>query len=55
MFSAVEREITLNMMLHAADISNPCKNWDLSKKWSDMVTEEFFRQVCNLTPLLFDL
>jgi len=31
-------------MLHCADISNPCKEWPLSKKWSDLIVEEFFRQ-----------
>ncbi len=29
---------------HCADVSNPCKPWHLSKKWADLVIEEFFRQ-----------
>ncbi|KAF4518325.1 hypothetical protein B566_EDAN009113 [Ephemera danica] len=30
--------------LKCADISNPCRPWDISKKWSQKVCEEFFRQ-----------
>ena len=34
----------LNMIIHAADISNPAKPLDLYKKWIDYVFEEFFSQ-----------
>ena len=30
--------------MHSADISNPAKPWELSKKWSDRISEEFFAQ-----------
>jgi class 3 adenylate cyclase len=39
-----EREVILKAVLHTADISNPAKFWRLSKKWSDLVVEEFFNQ-----------
>lgn len=39
-----EREVILKAVLHTADISNPAKSWKLSKKWSDLVVEEFFNQ-----------
>ena len=39
-----DRMIILRSLLHAADISNPAKIWSTSKKWSDLVVEEFFAQ-----------
>ena len=40
-----ERVTISKTLLHAADISNPCKPWKVSKEWSDRVIEEFFAQV----------
>lgn len=34
----------MKAIVHTADISNPAKRWELSKKWSDRVIEEFFTQ-----------
>lgn len=34
----------LNIMLHAADISNPTKPWDIYNKWIDRVMNEFWEQ-----------
>ena len=31
-------------LVHGADVSNPAKPWPLSKKWSDLVTVEFYAQ-----------
>ena len=39
-----DRMIILRSILHAADISNPAKNWKISKQWSDLVVQEFFAQ-----------
>jgi hypothetical protein len=39
-----DRDILLKTLLHVADISNPCKVWELSKMWSDKVIAEFFHQ-----------
>lgn len=32
------------ILLHAADISNTVRSWPISKQWSDLIVEEFFRQ-----------
>ncbi|XP_077301665.1 uncharacterized protein LOC143922314 [Arctopsyche grandis] len=39
-----DRHFVLQIALKCADISNPCRPWDLSRKWSMKVCEEFFRQ-----------
>ena len=39
-----DRETLMKAVLHTADISNPAKCWRVSKKWSDLVVEEFFSQ-----------
>lgn len=41
---AEDRHFILQIALKCADISNPCRPWDISKKWSYKVCEEFFRQ-----------
>lgn len=38
------RHFILQMALKCADICNPCRPWELSKQWSEKVTEEFFHQ-----------
>lgn len=44
MRSKEHRQFILEIALKCADISNPCRPWDVSKKWSQKVCEEFFRQ-----------
>lgn len=44
MRQAEHRHFILQIALKSADISNPCRPWDVSKKWSQKVCEEFFRQ-----------
>lgn len=44
MRNADHRHFILQIALKCADISNPCRPWDISKKWSLKVCEEFFRQ-----------
>jgi high affinity cGMP-specific 3',5'-cyclic phosphodiesterase 9 len=34
----------LKVMVHSADISNPTKDWEVSKEWSERVSKEFFAQ-----------
>jgi len=41
---AEDRHFILQIALKCADISNPCRPWDISSKWSYKVCEEFFRQ-----------
>eukprot|EP00927_Polykrikos_kofoidii_P065430 TRINITY_DN61185_c0_g1_i1.p1 TRINITY_DN61185_c0_g1~~TRINITY_DN61185_c0_g1_i1.p1 ORF type:complete len:1786 (+),score=270.97 TRINITY_DN61185_c0_g1_i1:62-5359(+) len=38
------RRLTLNILLHGADLSNPCKPWEICKSWAELVIGEFFRQ-----------
>jgi len=38
------RLFILEVVLHAADISNPCRNEQISAAWNDRVTEEFYQQ-----------
>lgn len=38
------RELALEVLLHAADLSNACKPWPLAKAWADCILEEFFAQ-----------
>ncbi|KPJ10282.1 High affinity cAMP-specific 3',5'-cyclic phosphodiesterase 7A, partial [Papilio machaon] len=38
------RFLVMQIALKCADISNPCRPWDISKNWSFKVCEEFFRQ-----------
>nr|CAG8434064.1 15152_t:CDS:2 [Entrophospora candida] len=38
------RLILLKVLLHAADLSNTVRPWEISKCWSDCVVEEFFKQ-----------
>ncbi|XP_072427625.1 high affinity 3',5'-cyclic-AMP phosphodiesterase 7A isoform X2 [Chiloscyllium punctatum] len=41
---ASHRHFMLQIALKCADISNPCRPWELSKQWSEKVTQEFFHQ-----------
>ncbi|CAO3641134.1 unnamed protein product [Mucor hiemalis] len=34
----------MKILLHAADISNTVRVWPISKQWSDLIVQEFFRQ-----------
>uniref|UniRef100_A0A6Q2XM44 Phosphodiesterase n=1 Tax=Esox lucius TaxID=8010 RepID=A0A6Q2XM44_ESOLU len=40
----VEKAKALSLMLHAADISHPAKDWPLHYRWTQALMEEFFRQ-----------
>lgn len=40
----LDEKVISKIILHASDISNPVRPWDLCKSWSDMVVEEFFNQ-----------
>jgi hypothetical protein len=42
--SKAHRITMMRLLLHAADISNPCRHWVICKKWSDRVVDEFFLQ-----------
>ncbi|XP_066273557.1 high affinity 3',5'-cyclic-AMP phosphodiesterase 7A-like isoform X1 [Branchiostoma lanceolatum] len=38
------RHFTLQIALKCADVSNPCRTWKVSRKWSERVTDEFHNQ-----------
>ena len=41
---AEHRHFVLQIALKCADISNPCRPWEVSRAWSLQVSEEFYRQ-----------
>ena len=42
--SGNDKEITINILFHLADISNSTKQWDICKKWVDLLFVEYFDQ-----------
>ncbi|XP_078602865.1 high affinity 3',5'-cyclic-AMP phosphodiesterase 7A-like isoform X2 [Branchiostoma floridae x Branchiostoma japonicum] len=38
------RHFTLQIALKCADVSNPCRTWKVSRRWSERVTDEFHNQ-----------
>ncbi|CAL4062191.1 unnamed protein product [Meganyctiphanes norvegica] len=38
------RHFSLQIALKCADICNPCRPWDISRKWSQKICDEFYRQ-----------
>jgi len=36
--------LMLNNILHSADVSNPCRAWEVTHAWAHLVLEEFFAQ-----------
>lgn len=39
-----DRQLIVDILLHSADISNTCKPFQISKRWSDLLLEEFLNQ-----------
>ncbi|XP_014673302.1 PREDICTED: high affinity cAMP-specific 3',5'-cyclic phosphodiesterase 7A-like [Priapulus caudatus] len=39
-----QRHFILQITLKCADISNPCRPWEISNRWSERASEEFYRQ-----------
>ena len=39
-----DKESAINFIFHMADISNPAKNWQLCKLWTELLFVEFFAQ-----------
>ncbi len=38
------RHFILHIALKCADLGNPCRPWNLSKRWSEQICSEFYRQ-----------
>lgn len=41
----IDKAKALSLLLHAADISHPTKQWTVHSRWTKALMEEFFRQV----------
>lgn len=39
-----DSKLILSALLHACDIANPARPWDISNTWNDWVTQEFYSQ-----------
>eukprot|EP00520_Triparma_pacifica_P017633 CAMPEP_0118661916 /NCGR_PEP_ID=MMETSP0785-20121206/16542_1 /TAXON_ID=91992 /ORGANISM="Bolidomonas pacifica, Strain CCMP 1866" /LENGTH=1391 /DNA_ID=CAMNT_0006555403 /DNA_START=25 /DNA_END=4197 /DNA_ORIENTATION=+ len=42
---SADKLLLIDIVLHSADLSNPCRPWELCRKWSLLVGEEFNAQV----------
>ena len=40
-----DRLLVMEMAVKCGDLGNPAKSFDQAKKWTNLVMEEFFRQV----------
>ncbi|KAM6395034.1 LOW QUALITY PROTEIN: dual specificity calcium/calmodulin-dependent 3',5'-cyclic nucleotide phosphodiesterase 1B-like, partial [Rhynochetos jubatus] len=40
----IDKSKVLSLLLHAADISHPTKQWSVHSRWTRALMEEFFRQ-----------
>lgn len=40
----VHTQLLMNFLLHCSDISNPCKPWAVSQRWSLLIFDEFMLQ-----------
>jgi len=38
------KEPLMQMILKLADVSHPCKEWDVHRRWTGMITKEFYKQ-----------
>ena len=45
--SAADRQMAVDMVLHAADLSGPARPWAVSSVWADRVQQEFLAQVAQ--------
>mmetsp|Transcript_20709 Transcript_20709/g.33492 ORF Transcript_20709/g.33492 Transcript_20709/m.33492 type:complete len:1030 (-) Transcript_20709:231-3320(-) len=41
---AENKLLVINNILHSADVSNPCRKWEVSQAWAHCVLDEFFAQ-----------
>ena len=42
-----DKDMLLNQLIHACDISNPTKPFDIYQLWVNRVFQEFFNQVIH--------
>lgn len=48
-----DKKMIMETVVHAADISNPCKPWNLCKDWTVRIVSEFFDQVLLIVNLMY--
>lgn len=48
---AIDKAMLLEALVHAADLSNVCKPWELCYKWSSAIASEFFSEGDKLKAL----
>ena len=41
----MDRMLVIKMIIKMADISTPAKNFELHRRWTERITEEFYQQV----------
>jgi hypothetical protein len=41
---STDKDLTISMLFHLADISNTTKPWDICRNWIDLLFVEFFNQ-----------
>lgn len=46
-----DRMLVMEMAVKCGDLGNPAKTFDQAKKWTNLVMEEFFRQVRYFFPI----
>ena len=44
-YFSIDKTKALSLIVHCADISHPAKDWNLHHRWTELLMEEFFRQV----------
>jgi len=42
---SIDKPKALSLIVHCADISHPAKTWRLHSRWTELLVEEFFKQV----------
>lgn len=42
--TTTDKDLTMHMVFHLADISNPAKKFDICLKWTELLYVEFFYQ-----------
>jgi len=52
---SIDKAKALSLLVHCADISHPAKNWSLHSRWTDLLVEEFFKQVFTIHFFYYDL
>ena len=47
----IDKSKAMSLVIHCSDISHPAKEWSIHYRWTMMLLEEFFLQVCMCAPV----